>query len=193
MNDRLSSLSKPDPRWKRICPRIPWMCLISSLSILVHFVLISFVYRGCLCVDLSLVFSIFWQLCKMHAVRRQNHKLVKSSWKRQNSYHLCHVWPHWDHVCPPQKGLLEVFYDIFQLVVPVATTDFNEALVSVGGYSDITLITSFLFFFFLMSEVISTETVPCSDPSRFQDSWRLSDGFVASEAKTILPHRSCSR
>nr|XP_020511696.1 rapamycin-insensitive companion of mTOR-like [Labrus bergylta] len=31
------------------------------------------------------------------------------------------------------------------------------------------------------------------DPSRFQDSWRLSDGFVASEAKTLLPHRSCSR
>ncbi|KAM9338346.1 rapamycin-insensitive companion of mTOR-like [Symphorus nematophorus] len=61
-----------------------------------------------------------------------------------------------------RKGLLEVFYDIFQLIVPVATADFNEALTSV-------------------------------DPSRFQDSWRLSDGFVASEAKTLLPHRSCSR
>ncbi|XP_035524134.1 rapamycin-insensitive companion of mTOR-like [Morone saxatilis] len=61
-----------------------------------------------------------------------------------------------------RKGLLEVLYDIFQLVIPVATADFNEALISV-------------------------------DPSRFQDSWRLSDGFVASEAKTILPHRSCSR
>ncbi|XP_072562718.1 rapamycin-insensitive companion of mTOR-like isoform X2 [Paramormyrops kingsleyae] len=31
------------------------------------------------------------------------------------------------------------------------------------------------------------------DPSRFQDSWRLSDGFVASEAKVILPHRARSR
>ncbi|XP_071009211.1 rapamycin-insensitive companion of mTOR-like isoform X2 [Oncorhynchus clarkii lewisi] len=31
------------------------------------------------------------------------------------------------------------------------------------------------------------------DPSRFQDSWRLSDGFVASEAKCILPHRARSR
>ncbi|XP_071770397.2 rapamycin-insensitive companion of mTOR-like [Centroberyx gerrardi] len=31
------------------------------------------------------------------------------------------------------------------------------------------------------------------DPSRFQDSWRLSDGFVASEAKILLPHRSRSR
>ncbi|XP_060747730.1 rapamycin-insensitive companion of mTOR isoform X2 [Tachysurus vachellii] len=31
------------------------------------------------------------------------------------------------------------------------------------------------------------------DPSRFQDSWRLSDGFVASEAKIILPHRARSR
>ncbi|XP_051960236.1 rapamycin-insensitive companion of mTOR [Xyrauchen texanus] len=31
------------------------------------------------------------------------------------------------------------------------------------------------------------------DPSRFQDNWRLSDGFVASEAKIILPHRARSR
>ncbi|XP_024286935.1 rapamycin-insensitive companion of mTOR isoform X1 [Oncorhynchus tshawytscha] len=31
------------------------------------------------------------------------------------------------------------------------------------------------------------------DPSRFQDNWRLSDGFVASEAKVILPHRARSR
>lgn len=31
------------------------------------------------------------------------------------------------------------------------------------------------------------------DPGRFQDSWRLSDGFVAAEAKTILPHRARSR
>ncbi|XP_070780329.1 LOW QUALITY PROTEIN: rapamycin-insensitive companion of mTOR-like [Enoplosus armatus] len=61
-----------------------------------------------------------------------------------------------------RKGLLEVLYDIFQLVIPVATADFNEALVSV-------------------------------DPGRFQDSWRLSDGFVASEAKTTLPHLSRSR
>ncbi|XP_071322284.1 rapamycin-insensitive companion of mTOR-like isoform X2 [Trachinotus anak] len=38
-----------------------------------------------------------------------------------------------------------------------------------------------------------TEALTSVDPSRFQDSWRFSDGFVASEAKTILPHRSCSR
>ncbi|KFU85981.1 Rapamycin-insensitive companion of mTOR, partial [Chaetura pelagica] len=31
------------------------------------------------------------------------------------------------------------------------------------------------------------------NPSRFQDCWRLSDGFVAAEAKTILPHRARSR
>uniref|UniRef100_A0A8B9VP04 RPTOR independent companion of MTOR complex 2 n=1 Tax=Anas zonorhyncha TaxID=75864 RepID=A0A8B9VP04_9AVES len=31
------------------------------------------------------------------------------------------------------------------------------------------------------------------DPSRFQDCWRLSDGFVAAEAKTILPYRARSR
>ncbi|XP_008064711.1 rapamycin-insensitive companion of mTOR isoform X2 [Carlito syrichta] len=31
------------------------------------------------------------------------------------------------------------------------------------------------------------------DPGRFQDTWRLSDGFVAAEAKTILPHRARSR
>ncbi|XP_070845214.1 rapamycin-insensitive companion of mTOR-like isoform X1 [Chaetodon trifascialis] len=61
-----------------------------------------------------------------------------------------------------RKGLLEVFYDIFQLIIPVETTDFNEALISI-------------------------------DLSRVQDCWKLSDGFVASEAKTVLPHRSCSR
>lgn len=32
-----------------------------------------------------------------------------------------------------------------------------------------------------------------SDPARFQDTWRLSDGFVATEAKVILPHRARSR
>ncbi|KAM3874200.1 rapamycin-insensitive companion of mTOR-like [Diretmus argenteus] len=37
------------------------------------------------------------------------------------------------------------------------------------------------------------EALVSVDPSRFQDSWRLSDGFVASEAKIILPHRSRSR
>ncbi|KAI5096452.1 rapamycin-insensitive companion of mTOR isoform X2, partial [Silurus meridionalis] len=37
------------------------------------------------------------------------------------------------------------------------------------------------------------EAVLSVDPSRFQDSWRLSDGFVASEAKIILPHRARSR
>ncbi|XP_063310065.1 rapamycin-insensitive companion of mTOR isoform X2 [Pelobates fuscus] len=31
------------------------------------------------------------------------------------------------------------------------------------------------------------------EPSRFQECWRLSDGFVAAEAKTILPHRARSR
>uniref|UniRef100_A0A3B4VII4 RPTOR independent companion of MTOR complex 2 n=1 Tax=Seriola dumerili TaxID=41447 RepID=A0A3B4VII4_SERDU len=30
-------------------------------------------------------------------------------------------------------------------------------------------------------------------PARFQDTWRLSDGFVAAEAKVILPHRARSR
>lgn len=34
----------------------------------------------------------------------------------------------------PQKALLEVLYDIFQLTIPVATADFTEALISVGGY-----------------------------------------------------------
>ncbi len=48
------------------------------------------------------------------------------------------------YVFPPQEGLLEVLYDIFQLVIPVATADFSEALISVGGYSDITLINFFL-------------------------------------------------
>ncbi|XP_078416580.1 rapamycin-insensitive companion of mTOR isoform X1 [Cetorhinus maximus] len=38
-----------------------------------------------------------------------------------------------------------------------------------------------------------SEALLSVDPSRFQDSWRLSDGFVAAEAKTILPHRARSR
>ncbi|KAK7895781.1 hypothetical protein WMY93_021106 [Mugilogobius chulae] len=37
------------------------------------------------------------------------------------------------------------------------------------------------------------EALNSVDPSKFQDSWRLSDGFVASEARALLPHRSCSR
>ncbi|XP_077571303.1 rapamycin-insensitive companion of mTOR-like isoform X3 [Stigmatopora nigra] len=38
-----------------------------------------------------------------------------------------------------------------------------------------------------------TEALLSVDPARFQDSWRLSDGFVAAEAKVILPHRARSR
>ncbi|XP_034025756.1 rapamycin-insensitive companion of mTOR-like isoform X1 [Thalassophryne amazonica] len=38
-----------------------------------------------------------------------------------------------------------------------------------------------------------TEALLSVDPSRFQDTWRLSDGFVAAEAKVILPHRARSR
>ncbi|XP_076010230.1 rapamycin-insensitive companion of mTOR-like isoform X2 [Genypterus blacodes] len=38
-----------------------------------------------------------------------------------------------------------------------------------------------------------TEALLSVDPSRFQDSWRLSDGFIAAEAKIILPHRARSR
>uniref|UniRef100_A0A674BMF6 RPTOR independent companion of MTOR complex 2 n=1 Tax=Salmo trutta TaxID=8032 RepID=A0A674BMF6_SALTR len=34
-----------------------------------------------------------------------------------------------------------------------------------------------------------TEALLSVDPSRCQDSWRLSDGFVAAEAKVLLPHR----
>ncbi|XP_041958385.1 rapamycin-insensitive companion of mTOR [Alosa sapidissima] len=37
------------------------------------------------------------------------------------------------------------------------------------------------------------EALHSIDPSRFQDSWRLSDGFVAAEAKVVLPHRARSR
>ncbi|XP_043966808.1 rapamycin-insensitive companion of mTOR-like isoform X1 [Gambusia affinis] len=38
-----------------------------------------------------------------------------------------------------------------------------------------------------------TEAFQSVDPARFQDTWRLSDGFVAAEAKVILPHRARSR
>ncbi|XP_047237801.1 rapamycin-insensitive companion of mTOR-like isoform X3 [Girardinichthys multiradiatus] len=37
------------------------------------------------------------------------------------------------------------------------------------------------------------EALQSVDPARFQDTWRLSDGFVAAEAKVILPHRARSR
>ncbi|XP_037537084.1 rapamycin-insensitive companion of mTOR [Nematolebias whitei] len=37
------------------------------------------------------------------------------------------------------------------------------------------------------------EALQSVDPSRFQDTWRLSDGFIAAEAKVILPHRARSR
>ncbi|XP_072310238.1 LOW QUALITY PROTEIN: rapamycin-insensitive companion of mTOR-like [Eucyclogobius newberryi] len=37
------------------------------------------------------------------------------------------------------------------------------------------------------------EALSSVDPSKFQDNWKLSDGFVASEATALLPHRSCSR
>ncbi|XP_052412366.1 rapamycin-insensitive companion of mTOR isoform X1 [Carassius gibelio] len=37
------------------------------------------------------------------------------------------------------------------------------------------------------------EALHSVDPSKFQDGWRLSDGFVAAEAKVILPHRARSR
>ncbi|XP_072527960.1 rapamycin-insensitive companion of mTOR isoform X2 [Salminus brasiliensis] len=37
------------------------------------------------------------------------------------------------------------------------------------------------------------EALQSIDPSRLQDSWRLGDGFVAAEAKIILPHRARSR
>ncbi|XP_060927860.1 rapamycin-insensitive companion of mTOR-like isoform X2 [Limanda limanda] len=38
-----------------------------------------------------------------------------------------------------------------------------------------------------------TEGLLSVDPARFQDTWRLSDGFVAAEAKIVLPHRARSR
>lgn len=38
-----------------------------------------------------------------------------------------------------------------------------------------------------------TEALLSVDPARFQDTWRLSDGFVAAEAKVVLPHRARSR
>ncbi|XP_068594516.1 rapamycin-insensitive companion of mTOR-like [Brachionichthys hirsutus] len=38
-----------------------------------------------------------------------------------------------------------------------------------------------------------TEALLSVDPGRFQDTWRLSDGFVAAEAKVMLPHRARSR
>ncbi|CAN9504696.1 unnamed protein product [Ophioblennius macclurei] len=54
-----------------------------------------------------------------------------------------------------------------------------------------------LFEVFLLAPPSATadfsEALTSIDPNRFQDSWRLSRGFVASEAKSLLPHRSSSR
>ena len=33
----------------------------------------------------------------------------------------------------------------------------------------------------------------CSDPCQMQDAWKLSEGFVAEEAKALLPHRATGR
>lgn len=94
-----------------------------------------------------------------------------------------------------QQGLLEVMYDIFRLPVPVATQDFIEALLSVGEcYRCLIDVRLFLDFYHIQCEITLTRMTWCvTDPSRFQDTWRLSDGFVASEAKIILPHRARSR
>uniref|UniRef100_A0AAV2IUG6 Uncharacterized protein n=1 Tax=Knipowitschia caucasica TaxID=637954 RepID=A0AAV2IUG6_KNICA len=43
------------------------------------------------------------------------------------------------------------------------------------------------------SNVNFMEALSSVDPSKFQDTWGLADGFVASEATALLPHRSCSR
>jgi len=32
-----------------------------------------------------------------------------------------------------------------------------------------------------------------SDPCQMQDNWKLSEGFVAEEAKALLPHRATGR
>ncbi|CAL9682493.1 unnamed protein product [Knipowitschia caucasica] len=44
-----------------------------------------------------------------------------------------------------------------------------------------------------MPSVNFMEALSSVDPSKFQDTWGLADGFVASEATALLPHRSCSR
>uniref|UniRef100_A0A8C4ZU13 Uncharacterized protein n=1 Tax=Gadus morhua TaxID=8049 RepID=A0A8C4ZU13_GADMO len=71
-----------------------------------------------------------------------------------------------DLLCIPntevRRALLEVIYEVFLLDVPVETTDFTEALISV-------------------------------DPGRHQQGWRLTEGFIVSEALVILPQRSRSR
>lgn len=93
-------------------------------------------------------------------------------------------------------------YEIFRLPVPIVTGDFEEALHSVGKKlnvfhliksASLTAVNSEKVLLFLFGMCVSCWCLCHSDPSRFQDSWRLSDGFVAAEAKVILPHRARSR
>lgn len=155
---------------------------------------IFFSFGSVLVVCVFFLVLVYYDNCVM-CMLFGGRKKMKSSLTKYT--YLCLVCSCWNHVLPPQEALLEMLYDIFLLVIPVATADFNEALISIGGYSYITLINPlviYLFIYlFLSCSRSSIETTSLLDPSRFQDSWRLTDGFVASEAKKIVPYRSCSR
>lgn len=115
---------------------------------------------------------------------------------------MSYMFPH-SCVFVLQKGLLEVLYEIFRLPVPIVTNEFEEALHSIGERFSLPCL--------LLNKRIQSAEVwvtlfvccllialyshfsPLTDPSRFQDCWRLSDGFVAAEAKVVLPHRARSR
>lgn len=62
-----------------------------------------------------------------------------------------------------RKEILDVFYDVFRFSVPEWTDDFNAALKSIAALP------------------------------KTMDLWKLVNGFVAEEAKSILPHLNLSR
>lgn len=89
-----------------------------------------------------------------------------------NALHwLVHSLPH------PQKGLLEVFFDVFQIRLPEWTECFIQVLKSVGE--------CFICNVLLVEHYLET--------SRSSHDWTLSEGWVAEEGKYLLPPRITSR
>ena len=78
--------------------------------------------------------------------------------------------------------------DVFRLPVPEWTDDFVVALKSIGIYIFRRLMGS-------NATLIVKHTCLCSsiDPYQMQNSWKLSEGFVAEEARSLLRYRANAR
>ena len=76
--------------------------------------------------------------------------------------------------------------DVFRLPVPEWTDDFVIALKSIGMCISRRLIKVWY---------VGRRTFHCCfiDPYQMQNSWKLSEGFVAEEARSLLPYRANAR